>query len=128
MTATAPLRWWRVVTALLALAVFSEAVFAGAMLSGFAGAMRAHGTTAAVVTACTLIAALVAFVALRRQRNGRRLAWWLLTLAAALIVQAVLGILSMKGDNVLWAHVPLGVALFGFAVLAVADIGRGSSQ
>ena len=117
-------RWWSVITTLLATAIFSEAVFAGAMLSGADWARRAHSANAAVLIASTLAAGLVALVTLRRIPHGLQLGLALLSLAAVAFVQAALGALSAKGANLLWVHVPLGVALFGFAVLAVAGARR----
>jgi hypothetical protein len=113
-------QWWRVITGLLVAAILIEAVFAGAILSGVDGARMAHRVNAAILIASTLVAGLVAIVTLRRIAHGTKLGLTLLSLAAVIFLQAALGALSAKGANLLWAHVPLGVALFGFAVRAAA--------
>jgi hypothetical protein len=46
----------------------------------------------------------------------------LLSLAAMLLLQAAAGALTAKGTNLLWVHVPLGVALYGFAMRAAARL------
>ncbi len=118
-------RGWRAVTALLVAAVFAEAVLAGAILSGVGWARAAHGATAGLLIVSTAIAGLVALVTLRRVPHGARLGLTLLSLAVALLLQAVIGALTAKGGaNLLWVHVPLGVALVGFAAQAVADARR----
>ncbi len=113
-------QWWSVIARFLVLFVFLEAVFAGAMLSGFDWARGAHKADATILVAVTLIAALVGIVTLRGVTNGLRLGLTLLALAAVLALQAAIGTLSAKGDNFLWLHIPLGVALFGFVVRAAA--------
>jgi heme A synthase len=117
-------QWWSVITTLLVVAVFTEAVFAGAMLSGAGWARRAHALMAATLIASTTVAGLVAIVALRRTPRGPKLGWTLLALAAVIFLQAAVGVLSAKGVNLLWVHVPLGVALLGFAARAAA-VARG---
>jgi hypothetical protein len=110
---------WIAITAFLALAVFAEACFAGAMLSGIAWAHAAHKANAAVLMASSLAASLAAVVMLWRVPQGRRLALSLLSLAVLLFVQAGIGTLSAKGANLLWVHVPLGAALVSFATQAL---------
>jgi hypothetical protein len=117
-------RWWSGVAILLVIAVFTEAVFAGAMLSGVGWARTAHGVNAAAVIAASLAAGLVSVVTLRRIPHGLRLGLTLLSLAAAAVLQAAIGVLSARGANLLWAHVPLGVALVGFAAQAAAGARR----
>jgi hypothetical protein len=114
-------RRWGVITALIVAAVFIEAVFAGAMLSGAAWARAAHAASALALIASTVAAALFALVTLRRVRHGLNLGLMLLALAAVLFVQTALGVSAAHGANLLWLHVPLGVALLGLAALAVAD-------
>lgn len=113
-------RWWRLITIALVAAVFTEAVFAGAMLSGAGWARPAHALTAGLLVASTLVAGLVAIVTLRRAPHGAKLGLTLLALAATVFLQAAVGALSAKGANLLWVHVPLGVALVGLAGQAVA--------
>lgn len=107
---------WTVVTATLATAVFAEAAFAGAMLSGIGWGHALHRATAGILIASTLLAALFAMVTLRRVPNGMRLASSLAALAVALCLQATLGGISAHGTNLMWLHVPLGVALVGIAM------------
>ena len=108
-------RWWIVVTTLLLGAVFLEAVFAGAMLSGAGWARAAHATSALVLMAWTAAAGLVALVTLRDTPHGPRLGWTLVAMAVLVVLQAALGVATAKGANLVWAHVPLGVALVGVA-------------
>jgi hypothetical protein len=117
-------RRWTVITSLLVVALFLEAVFAGAMLSGASWARAAHALTAVIVIGSTVTAGLVALLTLRRTPHGRKLAFTLLLLAAVAILQAAVGAASAKGANLLWVHVPLGVALVGFAALAAAGARR----
>lgn len=119
-------RWtgWRVVTTLLLAGFFVEAVLAGAMLSGVGWARAAHGVTAAVLIGMALAAGLVSLATLRRARRGPQLAVLLLALAAAAFLQTALGGLSAKGVNLLWLHVPLGVALVGLAAQVVTGARR----
>jgi hypothetical protein len=112
--------WWSIVTVGLAFAIFAQAVFAGAMLSGFDWARAAHAANALIVVGVTFAAGLAAIVTLRRTRNGLKLGLLLLGLAAAVFVQFALGRLAAKGANLMWVHVPLGVVLVGFAGQAIA--------
>jgi hypothetical protein len=123
-----PRRWWRVITNLIALAVLMEAVFAGAMLSGVGWARAAHAVDAAIVVASAFIAGLICVITLRGIGNGFKLGLTLLSLAAVVLIQAALGALSAKGTNLLWIHIPLGVALFGFAMRAVAEARTGRAN
>jgi hypothetical protein len=108
-------RWWSAITNLIAFAILMEAVFAGAMLSGVAWARAAHAADAAIVVASSLVAGLICVISLRRVSGGTRLGATLLALAAVVFIQAAVGALAEKGANLLWIHIPLGVALFGFA-------------
>ena len=113
-------QWWMIVSTLLLVIVFAEAVFAGAMLSGAGWARAAHWIDAMVAVASMVVASPAAFATLRRVPHGRRLGWILLAMAGVAFLQAALGALSAKGANLLWAHVPLGVALVGGAGQAMA--------
>lgn len=120
-------QWWIAITSLLALAVFAEAIFAGAMLSGVEWARAAHKANAVVLIASSITASLAAVITLRRIPRGRRLALSLLSLTVLLFVQAGMGTLSAKGANLLWVHVPLGAALVSFvtqAALRAFSLGR----
>ena len=115
-------RGWGVVTALLVGGVFVQAVLAGAILSGIDWARPAHGALAALLVVAAVLAGLVALVTLRRTPNGAGLGLTLVALAVALALQAAVGSLAAKGANLLWVHVPLGVALLGFAAQAAAGV------
>jgi hypothetical protein len=114
-------QWWRVITTLLVLVVIIEAVFAGAMLSGAGWARNAHAINAALLIAASCAAGVVSLITLRRIRHGLKLGLTLMSMSAAIVLQAALGALSAKGANLMWVHVPLGVALFGFAGHAAAS-------
>lgn len=115
---------WSIVTVGLMFAIFAQAVFAGAMLSGFEWARAAHAANASIVLGATFAAGLIATVTLRRMRNGLKLGLLLLGLAAAVFLQFALGWLAAKGANLMWLHVPLGVVLVGLAGQAVASARR----
>lgn len=112
--------WWGAVTWLLAAAIFAQAVFAGLMLSGFEWARAAHSVGAVALVAATLAAGVGAVVALRRVANGLKFGFALLLLAVVLSLQTAVGKSMTGGANLMWLHVPLGVALVGFATQAVA--------
>jgi hypothetical protein len=117
-------RGWTIVTTLLLAIVFAEAVFAGAMLSGEGWARAAHRIDAMIAIIAIVATGLVALATLRRVSHGPRLGWTLLAAAAVVFLQAVLGALAAKGANLLWVHVPLGVALVGLAGQVVAAARR----
>jgi hypothetical protein len=119
-----PRRGWTVVTTLLVAAIFCEAVFAGVMLSGAGWGRTAHLANAFVLIASTLVAGLVAVVTLRRISHGPKLGLTLLSLALVIFLQTVLGRSSARGANLMWVHVPLGVALVAFAARAAAGARR----
>lgn len=111
--------WWTGLALLIAAGLFLQAGFAGAMLSGSAFALGAHKLTASILIAATLVSGIVATVALRHIENGAKFALTLLILAVALALQFAIGKLSASGANLLWLHVPLGVALVGLAAQAI---------
>src|SRR5262245_13892485 len=78
---------WIVVATTLTVAVFAEAAFAGAMLSGIGWGLTLHKATAGALIASTLLASLVAVVTLRRVPNGMRLASTFAALAVTLCLQ-----------------------------------------
>ena len=120
IAAPAPRSWWRIIAIVLVVAIFLQAVFAGAMLSGFDWARAAHAANGVVVVAATFVAALAALVTLRRTPGGWRFALLLFALAAVAFVQFALGRMAAKGANLMWVHVPLGVMLVGLAGQVVA--------
>jgi hypothetical protein len=113
-------RWWSIVAVLLVAGIFAQAVFAGLMLSGVDWARAAHSASAVALIASTLAAGLVAVSKLRRVPQGARFGWTLLALAVLLCVQTAVGKSVAEGANLMWVHIPLGVALVGFAGQAVA--------
>jgi hypothetical protein len=60
----------------------------------------------------------------RRVAHGMRFGFALLLLAVALSLQTAVGKSLAGGANLMWLHVPLGVALVGFATQAVAAARR----
>lgn len=112
--------WWRAVSILLVAAIFLQAVFAGAMLSGFEWARAAHMANAVFVVAATFAASLVSFLTLRRMSGGMKLGLFLLVLAGVVFVQFALGRMAAKGANLMWLHIPLGVVAVGLAGQVVA--------
>ena len=94
------------------------------MLSGVGWGRTAHGSSAFVLNASALVAGLVAVVTLRRIPHGSKLGVTLLSLALVLVLQTALGRSSARGAHLLWIHVPLGVALVGFAGQAAAGARR----
>lgn len=119
---------WTAVAALLVVAVFAQAVFAGLMLSGVEWGRTAHSIGAVLLIAATLAAGLVALATLRRTRHGPTLGFTLLLLAAAISLQTAVGKSVVEGANLMWLHVPLGVALVGLAAQAVGAARRLGSQ
>ena len=111
---------WIAATTLLLATVFAEAVFAGAMLSGAGWARAAHAMTAVALALGAVAAGPIALATLRRVPHGVRLGWTLVAMAALVVLQAALGVATAKGANLIWAHVPLGVALVGVAGQAAA--------
>lgn len=124
-------RTWKVVTRLLVWAVFSQSIFAGVLLSGESWGRTAHGWTALGLVVATLLASIAAAVTLRWLRDGVRLAFMLAGLSLVLAIQMVVGRLSAEGENLLWLHVPLGVALVGLMVqplLVARRLDRGAER
>src|SRR5262245_48325167 len=117
-------QWWIVVSALLVAGIFTQAVFAGLMLSGVEWGRSAHSVNAIVLIASTLGAGLVSLITLRRVPYGLKLSFVLLSLAVVVSLQTAIGKSSVEGANLMWIHIPLGVALVGFAAQAVANARR----
>lgn len=113
-------QWWSVIATLLAAAVFAQAVFAGLMLSAIEWGYAAHEMNALALIAVALLAGLVSIVTLRHISHGPKLALTLFALAALIFVQTAVGKSSAEGANLMWLHIPLGVALVGVAARAVA--------
>ena len=104
-------RGWIVFTSILTSAVFLQAITAGRILSGDEWARNAHRAVAGLVVAAAAVGGAVALVRLRDRAGGRRFGLMLMALAVGLLVQYALGTAAADGDDTLWIHVPLGVAL-----------------
>jgi hypothetical protein len=113
-------QWWSAIATLLVLAVFAQAAFAGLMLSGVDWGRTAHSVNAVALIASTLTAGLAALVTLRRISHGTRLGLTLLSLALLVVLQTAIGMSTAKGANLMWVHLPLGVALVGLAAHAAS--------
>jgi cytochrome bd-type quinol oxidase subunit 2 len=104
-------RAMRVVSWLLAVAVFAQAVLAGLFLDGGDAWRGWHAINGMLVLPLLgLIQVLLAFLVWRRGRGPGWLALASVGLLVALLVQSVLGMTSQVA-----AHVALGVAIFGLA-------------
>ncbi|MDZ4866019.1 MAG: hypothetical protein SGI91_01750 [Alphaproteobacteria bacterium] len=116
--------WWSITASLLVAAIFAQAVFAGLMLSGVEWARAAHSVGAVVLIAATLAAGIAAVITLRRVAHGLKFGFTLLLLAVVVSLQTAVGKSMVEGANLMWLHVPLGVALVGFATQALAGARR----
>jgi hypothetical protein len=105
-------RVWSAITGIIVVGVFMQSVFAGLLLSGEGWGRTAHSITAVLLIAGTLLASVVAAITVRRvSKTGGKLALLLFGLTVVLVIQTIVGQLSAEGRNLLWLHVPLGVAL-----------------
>jgi heme A synthase len=98
------------------LAILFQAVTAGRILSGDEWARTTHRAIAGLVSLAILAAGLAALAVLRVRPGGRRLAIVLVVLALCLLVQYLLGTAAADGKDTLWLHIPVGVAIFAFAL------------
>jgi hypothetical protein len=112
----APARTWTVFTAVLTWAVFLQAVTAGRVLTGDEWARDVHRIAAGLLLIVAVVGGLVALVRLRDRAGGRRFGWLLVAMGVGLFVQHSLGSAAADGDDTLWIHVPLGVALLALMV------------
>lgn len=112
----APARAWMVFTTVLTLAVFLQAVTAGRILTGDEWARDVHRTAAGLLIIAAVVGGLVALRRLRGRAGGRRLGWLLVLMGVGLLVEHRLGTAAADGEDTLWVHVPLGVALVGLMV------------
>jgi hypothetical protein len=109
-------RAWSVFTAVLTWAVFLQAVTAGRILSGDEWALDVHLAAAGLLVLVSLGGGLVALARLRHRAGGRRFAVALIAMSVGLLVQHGLGSAAADGEDTMWIHLPLGVALVGLMV------------
>jgi hypothetical protein len=107
---------WIVFTTVLVCAVFLQAVTAGRILTGDEWARDVHRTVGAILFLVAVGGGAVALVRLRGRTGSRRFGLMLVAIGVVLFVQHRLGTAATDGDNTLWIHVPLGVALLGLLV------------
>jgi hypothetical protein len=112
-------RTLRVVIALGALAVLTQSVLAGQILSGSSGARAVHGVVALLVFVISLVQLVLGLIAWRRESVSGRLA-----VVCAVVLVAVAGELVAGASAMLAVHVPLGVALFGGYVSLLRGVWR----
>lgn len=106
---------WAIVTRLIFLMAFLQPFFIGLLFSGFSFGLDAHERNAYTLLALTLVSLVVALLSQRRSPGGRRLIFRLASLAVAIALVAVLGVLTHEGHRLQWIHFPAGVALIGMA-------------
>jgi hypothetical protein len=104
-------RAWTAFTTVLTLAVFFQAVTAGRILTGDDWARDVHRTAAGLVLIAATVGGLVALVRLRDRAGGRRFGLMLVAMGVGLFVEHGLGTAAADGEDTLWIHIPLGVAL-----------------
>jgi hypothetical protein len=112
----APARTWTVFTSVLTLAVFLQAVTAGRILTGDEWARDVHRIAAGLLIIAAVVGGLVALRRLRGRGGGRRFGLLLVVMGVGLFVEHRLGTAAADGEDTLWVHVPLGVALVGLMV------------
>jgi hypothetical protein len=115
---SAPARAWVVCTTVLTWAVFLQAVTAGRILTGDEWARDLHRTAAGLLFLVAVGSGVVALVRLRDRARGRRFGLMLVAIGVGLFVQHGLGTAAADGEDTLWIHVPLGVALVGLLAQA----------
>jgi hypothetical protein len=107
----APARAWVMFTTVLMWAVLLQAVTAGRIMAGDAWARDVHRTAAGLLFVVALGGGVVALVRLGDRARGRRFGLMLVAIGVGLLVQYRLGTAAADGEDTLWIHVPLGVAL-----------------
>lgn len=112
-------RTLRVVVVIGTLAVLTQSVLAGQILSHTAGARNVHGLVALVVALISIVQLVLALIAWRR-----RSASGLVALLCAVVLVAVVGEIFAGATETLAVHVPLGVALFGGSVWLLREVWR----
>ena len=114
----APARAWAMFTTVLTWAVFLQAVTAGRILTGDEWARDVHRTAAGLLFLMAVGGGVVALVRLRDHARGQRFGLMLVAIGVGLFVQHGLGTAAANGEDTLWIHVPLGVALVGLLAQA----------
>jgi hypothetical protein len=112
----APARAWAMFTTVLMGAVFLQAVTAGRILTGDAWARDVHRTAAGLLFLVAVGGGGVALVRLRDRAGGRRFGLMLVAIGVGLLVEHGLGTAAADGEDTLWIHIPLGVALVALMV------------
>jgi hypothetical protein len=112
----APARAWTAFTMVLTWAVFLQAVTAGRIVTGDDWARDMHRMAAGLLFVAALVGGLVALVRLRDRAGGRRFGLLFVAMGVGLFVQHGLGTAAADGEDTLWIHIPLGVALVALMV------------
>ncbi|MEJ3655202.1 hypothetical protein WEH80_19735 [Actinomycetes bacterium KLBMP 9759] len=107
----------RIVVTIGALGVLAQALLAGQILAGTAGADAAHGLGGLVVVLISLAQLVIAVIAWRRGSVPARAAAISTGLFVAIVVQLFVG-----GSGLLAVHIPLGVLLFGGYASMLASV------
>ena len=115
-TVPASRRGWIVFTRFMTAAVFVQAITAGRILSGDSWARDAHRSVAGLLVLAAVAGGLIAFVRLRERNGGRRFGLALVAVGVGLFAQYALGMAAADGEDTLWLHIPIGVALLGFTM------------
>lgn len=100
-------------TTVLMWAVFLQAVTAGRIFSGDEWARDVHRARRGGLFVVAIGGGIVALIRLRGRTGGRRFGLMLVAIGIGLLVQHGLGSAAADGEDTLWIHVPLGVALLG---------------
>ena len=111
-----PVRGWTLFTTILTLTVFLQAITAGRLLDGDDWARDAHRATAGLLILAAIVGGVLALTRLRDRAGGKRFGLMLVAFGVGLVVQYALGSAAAEGNDTLWIHLPLGVALVGFTM------------
>lgn len=109
---------YRAAAALLAVLVLVQAVLAGQFVNTSSGVLAPHR----MIGEGSSLVALALLVAGYRIRSWSRDRWWLAGVLVALVVaQTGLGFAGRSSPLAASLHVPVGVLLFGGALVAAVD-------
>ena len=98
--------------ALVGVAIFWQAIFAGQFLSGHGSALSFH-ENGGHVAALSAIALMVVEILVGRRTRQWRIPVLAIVLSVAILVQHSLGYMSASSSRWLAIHVPLGVSIAG---------------